>query len=54
MVKNKKPLNILFRTTTVDLLSKWYAIDNPNKERSFSEWIDEQLLFRLQEREVIE
>lgn len=53
MRNNKIPLNILFRKETADLMTKWYNIDYPNKERSFSEWLDAQLKARLLEREVL-
>lgn len=51
MVLNKRAISLLFNPDTAELMGKWYKIDCPNREMSFSQWVEINIKAVLQDRE---
>lgn len=54
MVYNKTPISLLFNPTTAEIMAKYYKADCPNRELSFSEWVDALVKNSLTERKFLE
>lgn len=54
MGNTKRPISLLLKNDTADLLIELYKKDCPNREHSLSYWVDNILLVALRELEMVE